>query len=376
MNQIKKAIYQFILIFFCSYIITVAICFPFAGKDYHITLEMLLFPNLFFFSYFIRDVGIKFETIHKRNIDKFEYYREPINNLSPMMCAKLMGKNIANKDVVTAMILYLKDIDYQSKEIRNHEKFFIKNKNAIFYDLYNHKKTKINGKVPVLNELNSIVYRDLVKENYFEEAYSRVGDMIFFLYAMFMIFFSMDLGNGFDSLEANRAFDITFWTTTLLWASMYVMDIHLKLTLNSFKTQKGWEYTNKLKAQKNFLNQFTIINKRSIQETSTFGYYIRMAILFNLKGKLDQEAYMFYKNTIKEFDYNDDYKDKQEESIILSVIITIIVLFPYIASLFSTGTVKFILGNIPLILFYNGFLTIIQKQIGSTIYTKSKKNDD
>ena len=101
-----------------------------------------------------------------------------------------------------------------------------------------------------------------------------------------------------------------------------------------------------------------------------------MSILFNLKGKLDQEAYMFYKNTIKEFDYNDDYKDKQEESIILSVIITIIVLFPYIASLFSTGTVKFILGNIPLILFYNGFLTIIQKQIGSTIYTKSKKNDD
>ena len=241
MNQIKKAIYQFILIFFCSYIITVAICFPFAGKDYHITLEMLLFPNLFFFSYFIRDVGIKFETIYKRNIDKFEYYREPINNLSPMMCAKLMGKNIANKDVITAMILYLKDIDYQSKEIRNHEKFFIKNKNAIFYDLYNHKKTKINGKVPVLDELNSIVYRDLVKENYFEEAYSRVGDMIFFLYAMFMIFFSMDLGNGFDSLEAIRAFDITFWTTTLLWTSMYVMDVRLKLTLNSFKTQKGWE---------------------------------------------------------------------------------------------------------------------------------------
>ena len=88
--------------------------------------------------------------MRKVKIEKIRYYREELDEYSPMMNAKILGKDIFDSDVITSMILYLEDkgwdgnteIAEDNKAFLKHEKLFIKEIKAIFLYLQNRRENK------------------------------------------------------------------------------------------------------------------------------------------------------------------------------------------------------------------------------------------
>ena len=127
---------------------------------------------------------------------------------------------------------------------------------------------------------------------------------------------------------------IIYITTTIIWITIFIIHIYLKLSLKSIITLKGYEYIIKLLAQKEFLDEFTIISSRGIEEQKLWKHYIYMAILYGLRGKLDDEAKTFYIDTIKQVSYDDRYKTIPTN--LFTVIMLSICYLPFLVVIFSS----------------------------------------
>ena len=70
--------------------------------------------------------------------------------------------------------------------------------------------------------------------------------------------------------------------------------------INPFvKTPKGFELDAELNGLKNYLKDFTSINDESIDRIKLYDEYIIYAIIFDLKGKLNDECKNIYNNIKK-----------------------------------------------------------------------------
>ena len=135
----------------------------------------------------------------------------------------------------------------------------------------------------------------------------------------------------------------------LTWMIIYSINTFLNLTFKMNLTEKGIIYLSKLKGSKKFLKNYSIINKRTVKEEKLWGSYIRNAIFFDLKGKLDVDAKKYYKQILDKYKYKEFWKLKLKK--IKYIITTNIVLIPWFILLFvqNTNTDKmlfnFILSN-------------------------------
>lgn len=262
----------------------------------------------------------------KKRVQEIDYYREPLNEYSPLIQAKLMGRDIQDKDVITAMVLYLKEkniavINDDNKlvinkeyDLKKHEKFFVDDMGFIFGDLYNHTKTKYNDHYSVIQYLDLLVTEDLIDEELLQQRIYNIGDISINLYvnlvdvlSFFFIMMNMIFYSNFLSVTTPlslKVVKIFFYFSSAIWILIYVIDIFFKISFNALKTEKGLEYIEKLKGQKRFLKKFSLISNKTVKHVSLWESYIRVAIFFNLKGKLDEDANNFYKNVIKTYGYN------------------------------------------------------------------------
>ena len=62
------------------------------------------------------------------------------------------------------------------------------------------------------------------------------------------------------------------------------------------KTNKALLLNAKLNGLYNYLKDFTIINERKVLEIKLYNDYIIYAIIFNVKGKLNDECLTIYNN--------------------------------------------------------------------------------
>lgn len=266
------------------------------------------------------------KTIKKNNgnIENTEYYREKIQDYSPLIYAKLLNKKINNSDVIISMLLYLEekniiDIDEENniivkndKNIKKHEKFFIKHMKFIFADLYHNTKTKYNSNYTIIRYLDRLIYEDMVSEGLIEIE-NKKGTLINFIQGKEYVYIVDVLPLFYDMMAIpilaksinNFMPYCIFWTTIFISLFINCVSLYFNFYLEGIKTRKSHECIEKIKAQKRLLKNYTLISDKTVEDKMIWEYYIRSAILLDLKGNLDNEATRFYKEILDKYKCRD-----------------------------------------------------------------------
>lgn len=324
--------------------------------------------------------NIKIVKTNKKNINNIEYYREKLDDYSPLIYAKLLNKDIATSDTIISMILYLEekniiDIDEQNnlivknnKNLKRHEKFFIEKMKFIFSDLYHHTKTKYSENYTVIEYLERLVYEDMIDDGLIDikdkkstlinsikgKKYINIIDVLPLIYDMVAI---LILASSADNSSTNFLMNVIFWTTIFVSIFINVVCILSNFKLETLKTEKGHEGTIKMQAQKRFLREYSLISEKAIGDKIIWEYYIRCAILLDLKGKLDDESIKFYRTILDKYKYNG--LEIQSNNLLFNVLVSFFVLLPWVLlsivgnSLFRTVLCAFIVVPVIYSIFIN-----------------------
>ena len=104
---------------------------------------LFLYSCIYLLILFLDKIYNPIKKLRKNRITKLDYYRDELNEYSPLINAKILGKDIFDQDVIVSMLLYLneKELDNNSSALKPHEKEFIDKKDFIFHDLKNNQKT-------------------------------------------------------------------------------------------------------------------------------------------------------------------------------------------------------------------------------------------
>lgn len=302
---------------------------------------------------FLEKIYIPIKRINRYKINKLEYYRDELNEYSPLINAKILDKDIYDQDVIVAMLLYIdeKNLDKNSTELLKHEKEFIDKEKFIFHDIRNRQNTLLYENTTLKEYIEDLIEDDMRDLKLVEsECYSKhdqktdILTVLFFFINIFCLCKIIQYPN--DVLNNIFIFEIII---NLTWMIIYSINTFLNLTFKMNLTEKGIIYLSKLNGSKKFLKNYSIINKRTVKEEKLWGSYIRNAIFFDLKGKLDVDAKKYYKQILDKYKYKEFWKLKLKK--IKYIITTNIVLIPWFILLFvqNTNTDKmlfnFILSN-------------------------------
>ena len=233
----------------------------------------------------------------KYQFEKYEYYRDIIYSKSPAILSYCYNKKINVEDVIVAILLNLKmkklitieqnqiNIIGNINNISKHEKYLIDNIPLIYSD---NKTFNANFKRQIVLDLKRKKYaQPITSENanilYFMEYFMLW--MIIHLIVSLPIFFALSNIPILDFL----AYFLVF-VGIPIYKSLYekINPIH--------RTQKALELSGKLLGLKNYIYDFSYIKDNSIDNINLYEEYVIYAIIFNLKGKLNNECKQIYKN--------------------------------------------------------------------------------
>ena len=291
----------------------------------------IFIKSLFISTLFIRKIVEPTLSLMKRKTDlTYDYYREELKEYSPMITAKLLGKDILSNDVIVAMILYLEET---KRSLLPHEKFFLEHKKELFHDIKYKENTKykdVTIKVYLVDLIeNDLRALKLVDNNYYENTgnIDFIDTLAFLIIPINIVFIRMF--HNYDTNLCTLILYIEFYSNLLSIIILYVYNIS-NLKFKMYLTDEGRKYVYKIRAYKRFIKHFSIIGNRTIKEKVLLYSHIRNSILLNLKGNLDKESNLYYKKVIENSNY-EEYKDrfryKFKKIINASISIILFVLF-------------------------------------------------
>ena len=298
-------------------------------------LILVLYSCIYLLLLFLERLYNPLKIIKKNKITKIKYYRDELDYYSPLINAKILGKNIFDQDVIVSMILYLeeKQKNNEISKLMPHEKEFIEKKKFIFHDLKNKVNTAYLD-ATLKRHIEDLIEDDmkslsLIDNSYKENTgYLKKTDILTFLLFMVNIICTLMITNSIIYPKSLLTFIFVFeLIVNLTWITIYEVSISLNLIFKMNLTENGRIYCEKLNASKKFLKDFSLIGKRTIIEEKLWGSYIRNSIFFNLKGKLDEDAKKYYKQIISKYEYKENYKLKINK--LINILGTIIIFGPW-----------------------------------------------
>jgi hypothetical protein len=248
----------------------------------------------------IKKILTKYYLSKNENIDNdisFEYYRDIIKNYSIATICTCYGRKINISDQLVATLLKLKlnkNIELLDNEIK------ICNMNTNFQSelmlLRALNGTKVYSKNNIKNQIDEDNLNDCLNSDLFLKDKS---------------------GNTFSLM--NKFIDIGAILFAIATISLWFIDflfiiIHIIFMVILFlliitdstnksifaRSEKGIEVQKKLFGLKNYLKDFTNINNKNIKDIELYDDYIIYAIIFNLKGNLNNETNKIYNKYIKQ----------------------------------------------------------------------------
>ena len=332
-------------------------------------LFLITYTSIFLLVLFKYKILVPLKQIKENEVEGHTYYREKIDQYSPLMNAKLLGKDIFDQDVITSMILYLRSKGWQEgqevDEVKSSKNKFMKNEIAfikysqwIFMGINDNNNFKI-GNMDIKEIIERIVWEELKNEGFIKTVprikYPAIIDVMPFLFILLNIVCLGEL-TSYNSNMISILLLIVEVIANLLWILIYSVSIHFQLNLRSSLEKEGHIYVNKLNASKAFLKDFSVLSTREIKEEILWESYLRNAIFFDLKGTLDKDANQYYKKIISKYNYNFQ-SEKKHSQIIEKYIVGILVYGIFIFAVYLSKNVIFglMMSNylfFPLIYFY------------------------
>lgn len=226
-------------------------------------------------------------------ITKFEYYRDFVGDISPAILATIFKKS-NYKDMLIATIIYLSEKDIIS--YKNNQYVF----NGNYETLLAHERRVVdylcgnkNGNIKK-DFKNSLQY-DLENEGYIF-SYEDDNNIVFLMEVIlvFLLITILILSVSFFSLF--KLGPILIVSYVIVFVNILIYKGLEKYMYIKIKTNKALLLNAKLNGLYNYLKDFTIINERKVLEIKLYNDYIIYAIIFNVKGKLNDECLTIYNN--------------------------------------------------------------------------------
>lgn len=379
-NNMKKRIIITLIVFviFIILIIYAPIIY------YNFILSFFFFYSYMclFFRYLKDDYMIKKEIkdMEKRNSEtasNIQYYRDIIDNYSPMLLGYCMSKSMNIEDDSISTILYLK---YKNVISMNNNKIKIINNNykllpseKFLIDSYNclikGNKDNIFNNKHTLKVFKKLLFNDLINTGLMNETVKKASqhpiEEVLYVSLCFVLFLIIAI------LVFNKVFfDIS---SLSLLALAYVGFLNIcnmldyysikSFNISLVKTEKGIELSNKLYALKRYLNDFSLLSEKQLDEIKLWDNYIILAIIFDLKGNLDNESHQIYLECSSKYKRTSAYY-KEVLALIYSVALYILM---YSLLLFNLFIYK---NAISTVLFIIIFILIICSMIANYIFLK------
>lgn len=244
-------------------------------------------------------------------IEKIEYYRDLLEDISPAILARIYKKNSNIEDQIVATIL---NLEHKGKiKIENYKIVKINDTSGLeeheqyLIDLLTNKEYIIeinNKKQNILKEFNILVENEITESNLVQIKEEEIK-----VYGVFEVLLFMGLAFAFV-LPIASALDsgsfLAFVPGLIYFISLPISLIILYKIKFIIRTDKGIDLKVKLNGLKNYLKEFTNINENGIDKIKIYDEYILYAIIFNLKGELNKDSKKIFDNFIKQI-LNEEY---------------------------------------------------------------------
>lgn len=230
---------------------------------------------------------------------EIEYYRELVENYSIGALVKCYGEKVNYRDQLVATLLRL---SLNEKIKMDEERIQVIEEEGLSPTEFLFVKSCKNCKIYTKNNVKSLLEKDNVEDALQTDLFSkntvthfgikdktlRFGVILGVLNFIALILTKENSGNSITVLS--------FIAECLLVSGMILAALRERTVL--YRTEKGKEIQQKLKGLKRFLTDYSSIADKKVEAIKIWDEYIIYAILFNMKGKLNLEAYNIYKKYI------------------------------------------------------------------------------
>ncbi len=230
---------------------------------------------------------------------QIEYYRELVENYSIGALVMCYGEKVDYRDQLVATLLRL---SLNEKIKIDEEGIQVIDEEGLSPTEFLFVKSCKNCKIYTKNNVKSLLEKDNVEDALQTELFSK-NTVTHFGIEDKTLRFGVILGViNFVALiltKANSGNFITvlsFIAECLLVFGMTLVALRERTVL--YRTEKGKEIQQKLKGLKRFLTDYSSIADKKVEAIEIWDEYIIYAILFNMKGNLNLEAYNIYKKYI------------------------------------------------------------------------------
>lgn len=227
----------------------------------------------------------------KYKLEKYEYYRDILYNESPAILSYCYNKKINVEDEVVATLLNLKlrkiielndnklTILENNIRLNNHEKYVLKNIRNI-----NKKEFKYQ------------LEKDLKIQKYVRELKPKDIDIVSIMeiFMIWMIFYTLTTIPIFMNFASLGILAFVAYFLTFAGVPLYKF---VQSKINPItRTKKALELSGKLSGLKKYIKDYSNIRNNGIENLNLFDEYVIYTIIFNIKGKLDNECRKIYLN--------------------------------------------------------------------------------
>lgn len=285
-----------------------------SSKIYDIIILIMLSMSTSLFILGFGSMPIKYlkDKIYVKKIEKtyevkdIEYYRDIIKNVSPAILSFCYKNRISFSDELIALLLHL-----QMRKIIN-----IKDNKIIFIGDVNlltesekfairHIK-KFNFKIK--KEYKRLLTKEMIKENYIiiDKSKNIICNFLSFIMIWLIIYSLITICVYFNISKLGYTTIITYVLTFCILPTFCIFENKFNLII---KTKKSMELNAKLNGLKKFIKEFSILENSNINDISLYDEYIIYTLLFNLKGKLNNECKQLYRSIKRiKFDSIENYQ--------------------------------------------------------------------
>ena len=232
--------------------------------------------------------------------NKYEYYRDVVGNIPPSILSVIYNRNINISDVIVASFIFLQE--HNLLKVNNNKIFRTSNESGYLHE--NIMISYLTGDIKE-EEFNNIyedtLMKDLIKDGYLYSVSKKDKEeinmtdfmeiVVIWLILTLLIFMPA-------IIPLCNIGILLFFSYVFAFVGIPIYKLISKTINPIVRTEKALELNSKLNGLKKFLTDFTIINDRSVSEVKLYEDYILYAIIFNMKGNLNDECNSIYKNII------------------------------------------------------------------------------
>lgn len=227
----------------------------------------------------------------KYNVEVYEYYREILKNESPAILSYCYNKKINVEDEVVATLLNLKRKNII--EINDNVLTIVGDINS----LNNHEKYILNNFKRIdKKEFKYQLLKDLMTQRYVRKRDKKDVDIvsimeIFMIWMIFYILMTILIFMNSTSLGI-----LEFIAYFLTFAGIPIYKFIQSKINPVTRTIKALELGGKLSGLKKYIQDYSNIKNTGIENINLFDEYVIYAIIFDIKGKLNDDCKNIYLN--------------------------------------------------------------------------------